>query len=152
MPLKSWRKSQNRPRMNASEVVARLNVRETEITEKHRVCQISYDSQLGSERAAVLRRSGYEVISVYGNEAARVILSTTEQPCHAFIVGHGASQEQRREMLLWLKERFPTSRVIVMNGPGISPLPGADYNVKLNGPENLLPVIETALGASYGAA
>lgn len=130
------------------EVVARLNVGARRPGRKGTICQISYDVRLGSERAKLLRLNGYEVISLYGNNAAKVILSTTVHPCAAFIVGHGAPQETRQEMLVWLKHFFPRTPVLVMNGPGIGPLAGADYNVKLNGPETLLPVVADAIAAS----
>jgi hypothetical protein len=133
------------------EVVARLNVGARKLGQKRIVCQIGYETQLGAERAALLRLSGYEVVSIFGNDAARVILTTTVPRCDAFIVGHGAPQEIRHEMLLWLKDRFPRTPVVVMNGPGIGPLAGADYNVKLNGPEAWLPIIATAVRVSSAA-
>ena len=132
----------------SKEIVARLNVRMGRLGEKRVVCQISYDFKLGTERAALLRLNGYEVISVYGNDAARVVLSATEQHCVAFIVGHGAPAETRREMVLWLKQQFPKIPVIAMNSAGIGPLEGADHNVNLDGQETWLPIIESASGES----
>ena len=130
------------------EVIARLNVGARRLGKRRTISQISYDERLGSERAKLLRVAGYEVITIYGNHAARVILSTTVHPCSAFIVGHGAPQETRHEMLVWLKQFFPRTPVLVMNGPGIGPLAGADYNVKLNGPETWLRIIADAIASS----
>jgi hypothetical protein len=132
----------------SKEIVARLNVPAGELREKRVVCQVSYDFKLGTERAALLRANGYEVISIYGNDAARVVLSATEQHCVSFIVGHGAPAETRRDMVRWLKEQFPKIPVIAMNAPGIGPLDGVDYNVKLDGPETWLPIIASASGES----
>jgi short-subunit dehydrogenase involved in D-alanine esterification of teichoic acids len=118
------------------------------VVRKNLICQISYDFKLRSERAALLRLNGYEVISICGNDAARLILNARDQHCVAFIVGHAAPEETRHEMVLWLKQQFPKIPVIAMNAPGIGPLEDADYNVKLDGPETWLPVITNALSKS----
>lgn len=127
------------------EVVARLNVRSSRGPgHKPVVFQIAYDSRLASARTSVLRLQGYEVVSVIGNEAAKVVLSMPEQ-YDVFIVGHAADDQARREMVLWLKAHYPGVRILALNPPKISELAGADYNVKLNGPETWLPMIATAL-------
>ena len=91
-----------------------------------------------------MRLQGYEVVSVIGNEAAKVVLSMPEQ-YDFFIVGHAADDQVRKEMVLWLKARFPGVRILALNPPRVTELEGADYNVKLNGPETWLPIIATAL-------
>ncbi len=127
------------------EVVARLNVRSSRgVGHKPVVFQIAYDGGLASARTSVLRLQGYEVVSVIGNEAAKVVLSMLEQ-YDFFIVGHAADDQARREMVLWLKAHYPGVRILALNPPKISKLEGADYNVKLNGPETWLPIIATAL-------
>jgi hypothetical protein len=127
------------------EVVARLNVRSSRgIDRKPVVFQIAYDSDRATARTMVLRQHGYDVVSVIGNEAAKVVLSMPE-PCDFFIVGHAADDQVRREMVLWLKAHNPGVRILALNPPKVSELAGADYNVKLNGPEIWLPIIATAL-------
>ena len=51
-------------------------------------------------------------------------------------------------MVAWLKANYPGVRILALNPPLIRELIGADYNVKLNGPETLLAVIATALGGA----
>lgn len=127
------------------EVVARLNVRSSRgVDRKPVVFQIAYDSDRAIARTMVLRLHGYEVISVIGNEAAKVVLSMPEQ-CDFFIIGHAADDQVRREMVLWLKAHYPGVRILALNPPKVSELAGADYNVKLNGPEIWLPIVATAL-------
>lgn len=126
-------------------VVARANVR-TGKGKKPVVFQITYDHKLANARTEILKLHGYEVISVIGNEAAKVVLGTPQE-CDLFIVGHAAPEEIRREMVEWLKTNYPGVRILALNDPLIRELMGADYNVKLNGPETLLPVIASALGA-----
>ena len=114
------------------------------------VFQIAYDPNRAPTRAEVLKLHGYEVITVIGNEAAKVILSM-KQDCDLLLVGHAAPEETRRDMVEWLKTNCPGVRILALNPPPIRELIGADYNVKLNGPETLLPIIATAMGDS-GAA
>lgn len=127
------------------EVIARLNVPSSRgVGRKPVVFQIAYDSGLATARTMVLRLQGYEVVSVLGNEAAKVVLSMPEE-VDFFIVGHAADDQARKEMVSWLKAHYPGVRILALNPPKISELSGADYNVKLNGPETWLPIIATAL-------
>ena len=130
------------------EIMARVNIGAPHLDRKRIVCQISYDPQLGCERDGLLRLHGYGVISVFGNDAAQIILSTTNQRCDAFIVGHGAPQKMRCDILIWLKQHFPRIPVVVTNGPETDPLSGADYNVSLEGQDTWLAVVAIALGKS----
>jgi len=133
------------------EVVARVNVHSSRGGGgKPVVFQIAYDSGLASARTSVLRLQGYEVVSVIGNEAAKAVLSVPEQ-YDFFIVGHAAADQVRQEMVLWLKAHYPGVRILALNPPKVSELAGADYNVKLNGPETWLPVIATALRGPHGS-
>jgi len=128
------------------EIVARLNIAAArDGNAKPLVFDITYDEQVGAARTKILRRHGYDVISVVGNETAKVILSLPQQ-CDLFIVGHAAPEEDRKEMVAWLRMKYPGVRILALNSPKVSELPGVDYNVKINGPETLLPLIAGALG------
>jgi hypothetical protein len=134
-----YSKSQNKRLMNASmylptrEIVARINVDAPRgVRRKPLVFQIAYDNGLAPARTEVLRRHGYEVVSVIGNEAAKLILSL-RQRCDVFIVGHAAPEEERKEIVAWLKTQYPEVRILALNSPTIRELVGADYNVKPNG-------------------
>ena len=117
------------------EVVARLNVHSPRgVGCKPVVFEIAYDSGRATARTMVLRLQGYEVVSVIGNEAAKVVLSMPEQ-YDLFIVGHAAEDQARTETVSWLKAHYPGVRILALNPPKVSELAGADYNVKLNGPE-----------------
>jgi hypothetical protein len=127
------------------QVVARLNTGAKPSCAKPLVFQIAYEPRLASERAEILRLHGYEVATVIGNEAAKVVLDL-RHPCSLFIVGHAASKETRHAMAAWLKARYRTVPILALNPPEIRELPCADYNAKQNGPETLLPVIAAAVG------
>jgi hypothetical protein len=131
------------------EIVARLNVGGRKGS-KPMVFQIAYANKLAIARTEVLRLHGYEVVSVIGNESAKTVL-TLPQAYDLFIVGHAAPTETRREIVAWLKSRFPGVPVLALNPSAAEELVDADYNVKLNGPEAWLPVISSALsGRSEG--
>ena len=106
-----------------------------------RIFQIAYTERLRSERAEVLRHHGCGVVSVIGNEAAKAILSRIHYDDLAlFMVGHAAPEQMRKEMIDWLKAKYPNVKVLALNPPD-QQLPGADYNVLQNGPERWLPFV-----------
>ena len=69
-----------------------------------------------------------------------------------FVVGHAAPEEDRKEIVAWLKTKFPRVPILALNSPSIRKLSGADFNVKMNGPEAWLPVIARALGGHRESA
>ncbi len=127
------------PDAKTRQVMAQLNVSQGKWRAIKRIFQISYDEQLGLRRAELLRSFGYGVISVIGNDPARVFL-TSIQHYDLFIVGHAAPEETRTKMLDWIKVKYPSVKILALNAPH-QQLLNADYNVTLNGPENWLPIV-----------
>jgi len=126
------------------QIVMQINVpRPKWRTTKH-IFQIAYDEERGFRRAELLRARGYGVFSVIGNDAAKIALSTI-QDFQLFIVGHAAPEEDRREMVDWLKELFPGVKILAINPPGQQVL-GADFNVRENDLERWLWVVIQKLG------
>lgn len=119
------------------QLVMQLNVVPAKL---RRIFAISYDEEMGVRRAELLKSRGYGVISVIGNEAAKVLLSSVQR-YDLFIVGHAASEEVRREMVEWLKAQYPGVKILALNPPD-QQLPTADFNVP-HGPENWLPIVST---------
>ena len=109
------------------------------------VFQIAYDQVLLIKRESILLSRGYEVTSVLGNDAAKQLLMKRSGTVYRiFIVGHAAPSEDREEMVRWLKERFPKTKVLAGNPPDQDILPRADFNVILNGPEQWLSAVASA--------
>jgi hypothetical protein len=112
-----------------------------------RILQIAYTEQLRTARAELLRSLGYPVISVIGNDAAKVLL-TALQPeslgIAIFVLGHAAPLQSRREMVDWLKANYPEAKIIALNPPD-QQLPNADYNALQNGPENWIPFVAATM-------
>ena len=120
------------------QIVAQMNVPLAKRCIK-RIFQIDYDEEAGVRRADVLKNRGYGVISVLGNEAAKLILGLI-QHYDFFIVGPAAPEETRREIVDWLKKKYPTVKILALNRPH-QQVTSADYNVTENGPENWLPCV-----------
>jgi len=125
-------------------VVAQLNVSQGKWRATKRIFQIAYDEQLGLRRAELLRSLGYGVISVTGNDPARVLL-TSIQHYDLFILGHAAPEQTRKEMVEWLKERYPHVKILALNQADHPQLAGADYNAILNGPGEWLSIVTATL-------
>lgn len=131
-----------------NEIVARLNVGGRGRNQKPIVFQIAYDDQIAAARAEILRLQGYEVVSVIGNEAAKVILSFP-QHSDLFIVGQPAYEGTRKEMVMWLRMKYPGVRILALNPPRIQFSGADDYNVKLRDPETWLPMMAKALSEPH---
>jgi hypothetical protein len=119
------------------QVVMQLNVPPKKL---RRIFVVSYDEEIGVQRAELLKSRGYGVVSVIGNEAAKVLLSSI-QPYDLFIVGHATPQETRREMVDWLKTQYPSVKILALNPPD-QQVPTADFNVP-HEPESWLPIVST---------
>ena len=126
-------------------VVAQINVPLAAQRASRRIFQIAYTQELALEREEVLVHRGYNVTTVIGNESAKSVLASTP-PFDLFILGHGASEQFRKEMIRWLRERYPNTKMISLN-PFHQRLDDADYNVLLDGPETWLPAVSSALGS-----
>ena len=114
-----------------------------------RVFQIAYDEGLGIQRAELLRSLGYHVISVVGNEKAKILLSAIHR-YDFFIVGSAAPEETRSEMVDWLKANYPKVKILALNPPQ-QQLAHADYNVTQHATELWLPIVTQEL-ANVAAA
>src|SRR5215469_15646294 len=126
------------------EIVARVNVGGSHPKiEKRLVGQIGYDHEMARERTDRLRAKGYDVVTVIGNEAAKLVLDLS-QSWSFFIIGDAAPKERREEMASWLKAKFPAVPILALNPPTAVVLPGADYNVEHND-QLWLPLVVRAL-------
>jgi hypothetical protein len=128
------------------QVVMQLNVESAKLQATKRVFQIAYDEGLELKRTQLLQSQGYIVMSVIGNEAAKVVLSST-QHCDLFIVGHAAPEKTRMEMVVWVKTHYPGVTILALNPPN-EQVANADYNVRQDQPENWLPIISQELANS----
>jgi hypothetical protein len=118
-----------------------------------RIFQIAYTDQLRIARAELLRSLGYPVISVAGNDAAKVLLTALQREnlgIAIFIIGHASPSQIRREMVDWLKANYREAKILALNPPD-QQLPNADYNALQNGPETWIPFVAATM-SSLGAS
>lgn len=128
------------------QVVMQLNVESAKLQATKRVFQVAYDEELALQSTQLLKSHGYIAMSVIGNEAAKVVLSSI-QHYDLFIVGHAAPEETRREIVDWLRANYPRVKILALN-PLNQQVPNADYNVPQNAPEGWLAIISQELANS----
>jgi hypothetical protein len=116
-----------------------------------RIFQVAYTKALAL-RARLLRHDGYDVTSVSGNEVARFVLYAQASPAYdLFVLGHGASNAVRMQMVTWLRARYPSIRIVALNMRG-QVIDGLRYNAPSEPESAWLPTISAAVRQSrrYG--
>src|SRR5215469_5103030 len=107
--------------------------------------QIGYHEKELNVRAELFRRFGHEVISVANNDAAKHALASIEN-VDVFIVGYGAPEQTKKEMVDWLKANFPRVKTVALIPSGDHRLETADCNVVLNDWDEWLLLLKAAAG------
>ena len=107
--------------------------------------QIGYHEKELNVRAELFRRFGHEVISVADNDAAKHALASIEN-VDVFIVGYGAPEQTKKEMVDWLKANFPTVKTVALIPSGDHRLETADCNVVLNDWDEWLLLLKAVAG------
>jgi CheY-like chemotaxis protein len=126
---------------DTSDLITKAHVLLADRRKLRRIFQIAYTQPLLVERAELLRKRGYEITSALGNESAQMELKACTKTYDLFIVGHAAPPEVRAKMVHWLKEHYPTGKILALHPPHCPQLPGADFN---NHPEELLVAVAAA--------
>lgn len=132
------------------QIVAQTNVPAAKWRAAKHIFQISYDEHVDLQRAELLKSFGYSVMSVIGNEAAKIVLSSI-QDYDMFVVDHAAAEEIRQEMVLWLKETYPRVKILALN-PRNQEVLQADYNAQQNEAASWLAIIAREMGNSGNGA
>jgi hypothetical protein len=136
--------------IETGEIVFRADTLRSDNEIAKRVFQIAYGEQMLAERAAIPRGHGYGVMSVLGNEAAQAILvrlpANGGEQVGLFILGHGAPEQTRLEMVHWLRAKYPDARILALNPPEYERLDELKYNARYDSPETWLPLAALAAG------
>ncbi len=112
------------------------------------VFQIAYDEEMALQRTKLLEASGHAAMSVIGNQAAKLLLSSFRD-YDLFIVSNAAPEETRGEMVVWLKDHYHTVKVLAIN-PGNEQILGADYNVREDEPERWIRIVNQKFAPRNG--
>jgi hypothetical protein len=110
---------------------------------KH-IFQVAYCEEHFLARAVLLRRRGYSVTSVIGNEAAKALLAALPAE-DLLIIGHAAPEQTRLDMVLWLQAYYPKTCILALNPPN-ERLGTWQFNAVHDRPQAWLSWIEAELG------
>lgn len=110
-----------------------------------RIFQIAYDSQRMYSRAVVLRRLGYDVQSVLGNQAAKDVLISWPN-YDVFIIGHDADDTVRLDMVHFIRASYPRHPILALNAaPGMR-LDAVEYNAPVDESQLWISLVQKAAG------
>lgn len=105
---------------------------------------IAYDYPLLVRRATLLRSQGYQVSSALRNQAAIRALERNGNTFDLFVLGPAAPSSTRLEMVAWLRERYPHTRILALNADEHERLEGLKYNANDHIPAVWLPMAAAA--------
>jgi DNA-binding NtrC family response regulator len=108
------------------------------------IFQVAYDQGLLRVREVVLTEHGFSVRSALGNTDARHVLAENA-PYDAFLIGWSATSSERKSIVSWLKQRWPTIPVIALHDPYQEPTPGADFTATYDTPAGWISTVKTVL-------
>jgi hypothetical protein len=91
----------------------------------------------------VLHQHGFSVLSALGNVEARRALAS-DASFDAFLIGWSTTYEERRAIVGWLKQRWPTIPVIAIHDSFQRPIPGADFTSAHDTPDEWISAVKTA--------
>lgn len=117
--------------------------------ESKRLFQVGYDPHLLELRSELLRRWGYSVTSVIGNDAAKAVLR--DRPSYdLFVIGHTAPEDVRLSMVHWLHKHYPNINILALNPPETQQLGDLEYNALYSAPDIWLPLVAAGASAPRG--
>jgi hypothetical protein len=96
-----------------------------------------------ASREMVLTENGFAVVSALGNREARHALAG-EAPFDAFLVSWSTTYEERKAIVIWLKQHWPAIPVVAIHDSFQRPIPGADVTATHDTPEEWLAAVEAA--------
>lgn len=109
------------------------------------IFQVAYGQALAG-RAHLMRHNGYDVTSVSSNRAAQLLLSMPYS-YDLFVIGHEASGAMRLEMVRWMREHDPTTRIVALY-PRHNAADALTYNAPSEPAAAWLPLISAAVAQS----
>lgn len=106
------------------------------------IFQVAYGNALAG-RAHLMWHNGYDVTSVSSNRAAQLLLSVPHS-YDLFVIGHEASGAVRLEMIRWMREHDPTTRIVALY-PRQNTSDNLTYNAPSEPAAAWLPLISAAV-------
>jgi hypothetical protein len=107
--------------------------------------QVEFSPSLLVERAAVLKRNGYRVISALGFSDARS-LGVLDTAIGVVVIGHGAPWLERDGLVAHFREVLPGVPIIALLRSNDDPFTDADFNCPADNPPLWERTVTQALG------
>jgi DNA-binding response OmpR family regulator len=112
-----------------------------------RILNISYDASLLMTREELLKREGFEVVSVLGFEGALKAAKTCQYD--VVILGHSIPREEKRKIATEIKVCDEHIRLLSLRRHDTAPLPEADFSLDASeGPAVLVATVTEILASS----
>lgn len=97
------------------------------------VLQIEFSPGILKDREAILRGAGCRVVSVLGCDDARTI-DPVAHNVGVVVIGHGAAQEERQQLVSFFREKVPDLRIICLLRYTDTPFREVDFSVPADNP------------------
>jgi hypothetical protein len=97
------------------------------------VLQVEFTPSLLLDREAVLKRAGYQVISVLGSSNARN-LEISDSAIGVILIGHGAIRPDRQDLIAHFRETLPGIPIVALLRSADDPFSDVDFNCPADNP------------------
>lgn len=109
------------------------------------ILQIEFSPNLLPDREAILKRHGYQVMSILGSINARN-LKIPDLTIGVVVIGHGATRSEREQLITYFRNALPGVPIVVLLRAGEDPFNGADFNCPADNPPLWERTVIEALG------
>src|SRR5689334_8685916 len=110
-----------------------------------RILNISYDASLLKTREELLKREGFEVVSMVGYAAA--VEAAKSSQYDLAIIGHSIPLEEKRKLAYELKSHAERIPILSLRRHGTTPVAEADFSLEASeGPAALIAMVKKILG------
>ena len=96
-------------------------------------------------RELLLQDAGYEVVSALGSEEAQKAALTGA--FDLFLIGYATSRRERRELIKWLRTKWPNVPIAALRSSAYEQVPEADCVADVNEPEEWLKTVADCIAA-----
>ena len=108
------------------------------------IVQVEYRPSLLSIREDILQSLGHPVVSVLGSRSARG-LDLSDRPVGVVMIGHGASWQERVELIAHFRETLPGVPIVALLRRRDKVFNSADFNCPADNPPQWVRMIQQAL-------
>ena len=97
------------------------------------VLQVEFSPSLLLEREAILKRAGFQVISVLGSTEAQG-LKVSDSAIEVVVIGHGATWLERKDLITQFRKALPGVQIVALLRANDDSFKHADFNCPADNP------------------